>query len=144
MSEIEDQLRADLAKAESDLNTLDDKRKRLAWQVEYLRRTLGNSDKHPNLHGEAIAKALQSTMPSYVDMPAAKVVEAVLRKHGKPMKVAKIVQLAVEGGYKQPNDRPERIVPNFSTILSRDMQKEIPTFQKFGRGLFGLKEWNVD
>jgi hypothetical protein len=143
MPTIEEIIAQRLEAAERALAALEEQRRELLWKITEYRGLLGerNVPRRPGLPLDSILAAEKP----YARMTAAQTMEAVLRKSVRPMRIIELAAAAMEGGYGGDDADRDKIVPNFSSTLSRSMKAGgSPFVRGDGRGVIQLKEWTHD
>jgi hypothetical protein len=123
MSDLADQLKADLDAAKYELSVLKLRKRRLIWQIDYINKLLSSATAPLKFEGKTIAE----------------VAVAVLSQEGKPLSAMEIAKRAMAGGWEAEN--AERARSHFSAVISKDLGSPKPRFWQVERGAIGLAEW---
>jgi hypothetical protein len=123
MSDIQAKLRCDLEGARTELVAIEEHRKMLIFQIQYIESLLGVTEP-----SGAKSKVLTNTQMLTVKlklkhgMTIADVAELVLDVHNQPLSAMDI----------------ERIRSHFSAVISKDLKAQSTRFWQIGRGKIGL------
>jgi hypothetical protein len=138
MQDISDILRSDIASFEKKLSELDHQKLMILVQIEYARRLLGESKEVPREMRDPIVQTSAQGSP-YEHSPAHLVVYDILLKEDGPLKLGEIAKRAIGGGYMNGTATLEKVVPNFSSMLSRIVETADGQFIRLSRGVFDLR-----
>lgn len=120
---------------------MDEKRKHLVWTVKEYSDLLGQCPDGPAIK-KTDTTALDPQALPYEKLTAVQTIKAILAANGAPMRVVELAQAASAGGYGGANADPKKVVPNFSSTLSRVMKEESSPFRKGKvKYTFALSEW---
>lgn len=134
-----------LTVAERELAELEERRKLLTWRVREYRELLGqfNQVSSNGLDSKVNAANDSARLPPsvpFTNMSALQTIAEILRKRGTATRIVDLAKLAIAGGYGGGNAHIAKVVPNFSSALSRDMKSGNSRFVKLRRGIFDLKD----
>lgn len=131
MSRLNDTIQRDYLSAKQELTQVEERRKQLIWQLQYIEKLLGSTGA-PEGEGQAEAGR-------FAGMTIADIAAYVLRENGKPMSAMDIAKRAMAGGFDAEN--VERARSHFSAVISKDINSAKPRFWQVDRGAIGLVEW---
>jgi hypothetical protein len=121
---------------------MEERRKLLLWQVGEYRTLIREANGQA---GQALQPDLIPGLDGkpYTKMTAAQTIEAILKAKGSGMRVVDIAAAASKGGYGGEGADPSKVVPNFSSTLSRLMKTDTSPFVRGNeRGMIYLREWS--